>query len=136
MSSVLVDTCIWSLALRRNEPGDHHLTQKLANLIRDHRALMVGPIRQELLSGYSDLDRFETLRSKLAPFDNFPIQSSDYETAARFSNLCRRRGIQGSPVDFLICAVAYRAKSPIFTVDQDFEHFAQHLDISLFPTAP
>jgi predicted nucleic acid-binding protein len=49
-----------------------------------------------------------------------PIDRSDYERAAHVFNACRRKGIQGSNIDFLICAVAHRHAMPIFTLDRDF----------------
>ncbi len=60
------------------------------------------------------------------------IIDADYEFAAEYSNICRREGIQGSHVDFLICAVASRLKMAIYTSDQDFTFYSQHLPISLY----
>ena len=56
---VLIDTPIWSYALRtRNNEYQNEIDQ-LESLIRDQRALIIGPIRQEILSGYSDLRKFK-----------------------------------------------------------------------------
>ena len=46
-------------------------------------------------------------------------------------NRCRRRGVQGSNTDFLICAFSLRRKLSIFTTDGDFEHYAKIVDIQL-----
>lgn len=92
---------------------------------------MIGPIRQELLSGYTDKNSFERLRQKLIYLPNDPILDADYESAAEYSNLCRAKGIQGSHTDFLICAVSVRARLHIYTTDKDFQHYSQHLPISL-----
>jgi len=98
----------------------------------DHRVLLIGPVRQEVLSGYSDLARFEVLKSKLSAFDNVQIVDYDYIQAALFSNICRKQGVQGSHIDFLICAVASRLNVEIFTSDRDFDFYRQHLPIKLF----
>jgi predicted nucleic acid-binding protein len=133
--NVLVDTTIWSLALRRARRPSNELEEarsiELAELIREGRAIIIGPIRQELLSGVVEARPFELLRQKLAAFPDLPIVSLDYETAAQFYNRCRSKGIQGSHVDFLICAVAWRGQLPIFTSDGDFTQYAKVLPVGL-----
>ena len=129
---VIVDTPIWSYALLSKNDEYQTETDALSSLIRDQRALIIGPIRQEILSGYSDLRKFRIIKDKLAYFANTPILDTDYEQAADFSNKCRKKGIQGSHIDFLICAVAYRIDSPIFTNDKDFELYQKNISIKLF----
>jgi len=129
---VIVDTPIWSYALRSRREGFEAHVREVENLIADQRVIMLGPIRQEVLSGYSDQSRFEKLNSKLRYFENTPIIDDDYVQAARFSNTCRSKGVQGSHIDFLICAVAFRLKSEIFTTDNDFSYYGKHIPIELF----
>lgn len=131
MSGVLVDTCVWSLALRSRAPKETSIANRLTQLIDDNQVRIVGPIRQELLSGYTDKNRFDRLRQKLIYFPNEPILDADYESAAEYSNFCRSKGIQGSHTDYLICAVSIRARFQIYTTDKDFQHYSKHLPISL-----
>ncbi|MFH0879225.1 MAG: PIN domain-containing protein [Lentisphaerota bacterium] len=128
---VLVDTSVWSLALRRGPQVHHKWVEELRSLIADHRVEMMGPIRQELLSGIRSASQFKTLQSHLAAFPDISMSTEDYETAAQFYNLCRSKGVQGSNTDFLICAVAVRCQLAIFTADKDFQLFAQHVPILL-----
>jgi len=128
---VIVDTVVWSLALRRSSPCDE-ARRELTSLIEDQRVILLGPIRQEVLSGYSEESRFARLRSKLAYFENEPILDEDYVQAARFHNDCRRQGIQGSHTDFLICACAVRLRALIYTKDEDFRRYRGVLPISLY----
>jgi len=129
---VLVDTPIWSYALRtRNNEYQYEIDQ-LESLIRDQRVIIIGPIRQEILSGYSDLRKFRKLKEKLSYFENTPIQDVDYELAAELCNQCRKKGIQGSHIDFLICAVAKRIDAPIFTTDKDFLRYQKIISIKLY----
>lgn len=130
MSDVIVDTCMWSLALRGKTPKNQKVAEELTKLIKENRAKIIGAIRQEVLSGYSDFARYEKLRNKLQYFPNEQIIDDDYETAAEYSNLCRKKGIQGSHIDFLICAVAIRLQMKIYTNDKDFSHYANYLSIS------
>ena len=132
MSGVLVDTCIWSLALRGKTPRNQKVAEKLTALIKENRAKIIGVIRQEILSGYSDFNRYEKLRNHLRYFPNEQIVDSDYEIAAEYSNICRKKGIQGSHTDFLICAVAIRLNMEIYTNDKDFTFYSEHIPIVLY----
>ena len=128
---VLVDTSIWSHGLRRRTGGDAASTAELASLVEDGRVAMIGPVRQELLSGIKERAQFERLREHLSAFPDTEITSEDYEEAAAFFNRCRAKGIHASNTDFLICAVAVRNDFAIFTSDQDFTQFAKVLPIVL-----
>jgi predicted nucleic acid-binding protein len=131
--SVVVDTSVWSLALRRRRAAPEPEASELTALIREGLASIIGPIRQELLSGISSEQQFQTLREYLRPFPDLPMDMDDYEEAAAFYNRCRSKGVQGSNTDFLICAVSVRRQMPILTTDEDFSHFARVLPIQLHP---
>ena len=129
--TVLVDTSVWSLAFRYRKPPDHGAVTELRDLILEARVRLVGPVRQEILSGIREMSHFVKLRAQLQAFPDLALKTIDYERAAEFYNLCRSRGIQGSNTDFLLCAVAERQNLPILTTDGDFESFSQHLPIAL-----
>jgi hypothetical protein len=128
---VLVDTSVWSLALRRGGDSTLGPVRELRSLIADNRVQMVGAIRQELLSGIRDKGQFNELEARLRAFPDLPLSPEDHVMAARFCNECRGKGVQGSNSDFLICAVAVRHRLAIFTTDKDFALFAKHLPIVL-----
>lgn len=128
---VLVDTSVWSLALRRDKHVRNPEAEELRRLIAAHVVEIIGPIRQELLSGVRDQPQFYRLETHLMAFADLPLLAEDYVTAAKFFNLCRSRGIQGSNTDFLICAVAVRHDLAVFTTDGDFPRFAKCLPIVL-----
>jgi predicted nucleic acid-binding protein len=128
---VLVDTSIWSLALRRRKQVRNPEAEELGRLVAAHVVEIIGPIRQEVLSGVRDKAQFDRLELHLDAFEDLPLTDEDYVTAATFYNLCRAKGIQGSNTDFLICAVAVRHDLSIFTTDGDFPHFARCLPIVL-----
>jgi predicted nucleic acid-binding protein len=129
---VLVDTSVWSLALRRRSPS-HPSVEELRGLITAGRAAMVGPVRQEVLSGIRDGTAFERLRDHLSAFPDERITTTDYERAAEFFNRCRATGLQGSSTDFLLCAVAIRGQMPLLTTDGDFSRYAKVLPLRLHP---
>ncbi len=129
---VLVDTCVWSMALRRSDASNGPEASELMELVKELRVQLIGPVRQEILSGIKSTEQFTKLRDHLRPFPDLELTTRDFESAAEFYNLCRSRGVQGSNTDFLICAVAVRHQIPIFTTDEDFIFFQQHLPIKLY----
>ena len=132
---VLVDTSVWSLALRRSRSASHPAVQELRTLIDEGRVAIIGAIRQELLSGVRMPAAFDTLREHLQAFPDERLETGDYERAAEHFNACRARGVQGSNTDFLICAVGERRGQPILTTDADFVRYADVLPIDLYGRA-
>ena len=129
---VLVDTSVWSLALRRREVDDRsEIVSEFRELIAEGSVVLIGPIRQELLSGIRIRRQFESLRNHLRAFPDLLLEMIDFERATEHYTACRKRGIQGSNTDYLICAVSERLDLSIFTTDGDFPHFAEHLPIRL-----
>ena len=133
--NTLVDTSVWSLALRR-KAGDLSAAEaetvgELRELIREGRARMIGLVRQELLSGIKIAAQFDRLRGVLRSFADEPADTADYEAAAKASNECRAKGVAVSVSDILICAIALSRGWSVFTTDPDFKNYARVLGIKL-----
>ena len=130
---VLVDTPIWSLAFRKKIGNvDNIAIKNLIELIQDRRIAIIGPVRQEVLSGISDKNKFYEIKDKMSFFSDYSIKTDDYEFAAECSNECRRNGIQGSHTDFLICAMAIKNGWEIFTEDADFFDYEKYIPIKMY----
>jgi len=119
---MIVDTCVWSLALRRRDltrinAEERPILMQLIDAIRDGRAAIVGPIRHELLSGIRNRAQFTKTEGFLDPFPDEKITTADYVEAARLYNFCQNHGVQCGPVDILLCAVAARNHYGILTSD-------------------
>jgi len=130
---ILVDTSVWSLALRKKTltKGEEIVVRELKELIYELRVIMMGSIRQELLSGISDDEKYRTLKEKLRSFEDLELNQEDYEKAAERANTCRKKGIQGSHIDFLIAASALNRNISIFTTDKDFENYKKTFSLKL-----
>jgi predicted nucleic acid-binding protein len=120
---VLVDTCAWSLLLRRKKKitmsGDEQsILASLTEAIKEGRVAIIGPIRQEVLSGIKDLTQFEKLRTALMAFSDADLTTPHYEEAARLFNICRSRGVGCGSTDILMCVVASQKRWTILTYDQ------------------
>jgi len=130
--NILVDTCIWSQNLRRKkQPQNQVINEKLHTLIQQRQVVMLGVVRQEILSGIQHENQFERIRAKLKSFPDYPVTTADFETAAQFYNRCRAKGIQGANTDFLLCAMAHNYDFTIFTADKDFLYFKKHINFKL-----
>src|ERR1700743_245882 len=107
---VLVDTSVWSLMLRREAASlnshEAELVLELKDVVNDGRAKIIGPIRQELLSGVKSEKQYQELKAKLSAFDDEELCTHDYENAAAAANRCTTAGVATTSIDVLICAVA------------------------------
>jgi predicted nucleic acid-binding protein len=131
----LVDTSVWSLALRRRREvlntNEKSVVAELAALVQEGRAGIIGLIRQELLSGLRSVEQYEKLRLHLRSFHDETLDTADYEDAAKAGNACRTKGVAVSVVDALLCAVALKRDWTIFTTDPDFKNYSKVLPIKL-----
>ena len=127
--NTIVDTSVWSLALGRKvrdlNAAEKATVAELTELIKEARARIIGLIRQELLSGIKTSAQYEKLRATLRSFPDEPVESSDYEAAAKASNDCRSKGVTVFNIDILIVARDWS----IFTSDPDFKDYARILPI-------
>ena len=126
---VIVDTSVWSLALRRQKKTNNAYINLFRGLIVSGQVALLGAVRQEVLSGIRHTEQFEKLRNYLRAFPDIELRTEDYELAADFFNICRRKGVQGANTDFLICAAAHRRNYEILTTDKNFNIFSQHLQL-------
>jgi predicted nucleic acid-binding protein len=105
--------------------------EELERVVARGEAVLLGPVRQELLSGIKEVAQFRRIRAALRAFPDGAIRATDYERAAEMANACRAGGVQGSPTDFLICAVSERLQATILTGDRDFLRFESLLRIQV-----
>ena len=128
---VLVDTCVWSKVLRRDNP-DPGLSRQLRELILANRVVLIGPVLQEVLSGVKNRKEFALLREYFISFDSLSLTEDVYVRAAEYYNLCKAHGINGGHTDFLICAIVAGYGCALFTVDADFRMFEKYLSLKLW----
>lgn len=124
--SIIVDTSVLSLALRReNRPSDGQL-MKLESLLNQGQSLMLlGVILQEVLQGIRNPSDFEKVKSDLEAFPVLDMEREDYIAAAELWNLCKRSGVQAGTTDCQIAAVCIRHDCPLLTSDRDFQYIAK-----------
>jgi len=131
--SLLVDTSVWSLALRRDAPLDLPEVRALGQALASGELVVTtGLILQEILQGFSGprargaiLGRFQAL-----PF--LTPDRGDHIEAASLRNRCRRKGIQIGTIDALLAAMCLRHGLAILTTDADFRRIAEVSPLSVW----
>ena len=131
---VIVDTSVWSLALQRRNPVDNPETEALIELIGKGTAIMIGPVRQEILSGVRYTVQFDRLKSALSAFPDEPVKSNDFVEAARICNKCLDAGIVIGNTTCLIGAIAIAREMEILTIDQEFQKLTSVMKVPLYQT--
>lgn len=131
----IVDTSVWSLALRRKPPKHTKkpLAVKKLSMLLEHGEIIyiLGIIIQEILQGIKNQNQFDKIREALSYFPMLEANREDYMFAAELFNICRSKGVQASTGDFLISAVSIRNDCRLLTIDKDFERIARHTELNL-----
>lgn len=130
---LLVDTSVWSLALRRDRPPDLAEVDALARALEGGELVVTtGIIVQEILQGFRGprardriVDRFRAL-PLLAP------NLEDHVGAAALRNVCRRKGVQIGTIDALIAQLCIGHDLSLLTTDADFFRVAKHSPLKLW----
>jgi predicted nucleic acid-binding protein len=126
------DTSVLSHFLRRSTQAESDVALAVEKLIDANELVLFGIVRQEVLSGIKLSTHYERIDLATQALPLFLADDEDHTTSAKFFNACRAKGIQGSPIDFLICAMAVRREFPIYTTDPDFELYEPIIPIELY----
>ncbi|MBC8348886.1 MAG: PIN domain-containing protein [Verrucomicrobia bacterium] len=128
---VIVDSDVWSEVFRSRAGKASKYFDKLAKLIEDEDVVLLGAIRQEVLSGIKSKEQFDSLKKVLRSFPDVSLPEAIYEMAASFYNICRSNGVPGSYADFLICACSVFYKLEILSNDREYIHYSKHIPIKV-----
>jgi predicted nucleic acid-binding protein len=127
--SVLVDTSVWSLALRRDAPARTREVEALTAAIEAGEVVMIGSVLQELLQGFPARERTKRLVDYLAPFPLLALHRGDYIFAAEIRSRCRVKGLAVTTIDAQIAAAAINHRCRLLTADADFGRISKLFSI-------
>jgi len=131
--TLLVDTSVWSLALRRDRDGDVPQIQALrAALEGDEIVVTTGLVLQELLQGFAGP---RARKDIIEGFGALPLLSPDRQDhidAAELRNRCRRAGVQLGTIDALLAQLCIRHGLTLLTTDDDFVRAARHCPLRVW----
>ncbi len=132
--TLLVDTSVWSLALRRDAESSEPAVQALiAALHGDDVVVTTGLVLQELLQGFSGPKAQAQIVERFAALPMVQPDRDDHVAAANLRNACRRAGVQIGTVDALLAQLCIRHELTLLTADQDFVFAARHCPLSVWP---
>ena len=123
----LVDTSVWSLALRRDQDGAGPQVKALrAALEGDEMVVTTGLVLQELLQGFAGPRARKDIVERFAALPLLSPDRPDHIDAAELRNRCRRAGVQIGTIDALLAQLCIRHDITLLTTDNDFVHAAAH----------
>ena len=123
---VLVDTSVWSLALRRGGPADHPAIEKLSALLDSGDDLfLTGVILQEILQAFRSEEVAAQVAASLEPFPLLAGDPPTVRSAARLFRRCRDKGLGASTIDCHIAASAIENGCQLLTTDRDFQRMVR-----------
>ena len=135
--TILVDTSVWSLALRRDIEASEPEVQVLKDsLLGGEVVVTTGLVLQELLQGFSGPKTQAQIVQRFAALPLIEPDRDDYIGAAGIRNTCRRAGVQIGTIDALLAQLCIRHELTLLTTDQDFVHAAKHCALSVWPAKP
>jgi predicted nucleic acid-binding protein len=133
--TILVDTSVWSLALRRDVAAAEPEVQALKDAFQqDEVVVTTGLVLQELLQGFSGPKSHAQIVARFAALPLIQPDRDDHIGAAGIRNACRRAGVQVGTIDALLAQLCIRHGLTLLTTDQDFVHAARHCPLSVWPT--
>ena len=131
--SILVDTSVWSLALRRDASTDEPEVQALVEALAGSDVVVTtGLVLQELLQGFTGPKAASAIVERFSALALIQPDRDDHIAAAELRNKCRRAGVQLGTVDALIAQLCIRNGLTLLTSDQDFIHAAKHCELKVW----
>ncbi|MFQ5477999.1 MAG: PIN domain-containing protein [Candidatus Binatia bacterium] len=124
--NLFVDTSVWSLALRRDQPpADPHVAFLARALGSGDSVFSTGLVLQELLQGFSGPKARKDIVSRFGMLPFVIPDRDDHIHAAELRNACRRRGVQVGTIDALLAQLCIRHDLVMLTTDADFQRVAK-----------
>lgn len=131
---ILVDTSVWSLALRRDAEASDPEVQALKDaLLGDETVVTTGLVLQELLQGFSGPKAQVQIVQRFTALPLIQPDRDDHIAAATIRNTCRRAGVQIGTIDAVLAQLCIRHELSLLTTDKDFVHAAKHCPLAIWP---
>ena len=132
--TILVDTSVWSLALRRDTEATEPEVQALKDALQgDEVVVTTGLVLQELLQGFSGAKAQAQIVQRFAALPLIQPDREDHIAAADIRNACRRAGIQIGTIDAVLAQLCIRHELTLLTTDKDFTHASKHCALQVWP---
>ncbi|MBK9498700.1 MAG: PIN domain-containing protein [Leptospiraceae bacterium] len=128
--SCLLDTSVWSEALRRKNTSLKS-ENTLYHLIQNEENIFITESLYRNYLGIKNEKMFMELKEILLNFEIIEPDVEDYIQAASLQNKISAKGIQASTVDLLLVSIAIRRNYYLLSFDKDFNYISKHTDLRL-----
>jgi predicted nucleic acid-binding protein len=134
--SLLVDTSVWSLALRRDAPPDVPEVRALRDALAGGEIVATtGVILQELLQGVVPERARTQIIETFTALEYLAPSREDHVAAAGVRNTLRSAGVPVGTTDALITHLAIAGGHTLLTADKDFQTASSHVSLRLWRAA-
>jgi predicted nucleic acid-binding protein len=131
--TLLVDTSVWSLALRRDASASEPEVQALKDALQGTDIVVTtGLILQELLQGFAGPKAGAQIVERFAAVPMLQPNRDDHIAAAALRNTCRRAGVQVGTIDALLIQLCIHHGLTMLTTDKDFVLASKHCALRLW----
>jgi predicted nucleic acid-binding protein len=131
--SLLVDTSVWSLALRRDSASGSPAVEALRTALEGGDTLVTtGLVLQELLQGFAGPRARKQILERFSALPLLVPDRRDYIDAAEVRNRCRRSGVQIGTIDALLAQLCIQHELTLLTTDHDFTLAAKYCDLKVW----
>ena len=131
--TLLVDTSVWSLALRRDgEAGSQEVAALREALSGSDAVVTTGLVLQELLQGFTGPRDKKAIVDRFGALPLIQPDRQDHIAAAEVRNLCRRNGVQIGTIDALLMQLSGRYELTLLSADKDFANAAPYVPFKLW----
>lgn len=134
--TLLVDTSVWSLALRRDSAHESDEVGALREaLMGADSVVTTGLVLQELLQGFNGPKAKEAIIERFGALPLIQPDRQDHVAAAEVRNACRRGGVQIGTIDALLIQLCGRYEMTLLSSDKDFANAARHVPFRIWGSA-
>lgn len=131
--TLLVDTSVWSLALRRDTTVSSPQVRALRDALEGAEIVVTtGLVLQELLQGFAGPRARSDIIDRFAALPFLSPDREDHVEAAEVRNRCRRAGVQVGTIDALLAQLCIRYDLILLTADKDFVLAASHCPLRVW----
>jgi predicted nucleic acid-binding protein len=131
--TLLVDTSVWSLALRRDGIADSKEVIALREALDGADSVVTtGLVLQELLQGFNGPTARQAILERFGALPIIQPDRQDHIAAAEVRNACRRSGVQIGTIDALLVQLCGRYDMTLLSTDKDFANAVQHVPFKLW----
>ena len=131
--TLLVDTSVWSLALRRDGAVATPEVAALREAIEGSDVVVTtGLVLQELLQGFNGPKDRQAIMDRFGALPLIQPDREDHVAAAEVRNACRRSGVQMGTIDALLIQLCGRHNLTLLSADKDFSNAAAFVPFNLW----